>query len=322
MKRVALYGLILANLSAFQPVGARVRPVWAPILSDEVRNSNTIDGRFIFYDPDAGIYVLRYKPAGSDLVKLRPLVLADQAQVIAETNSIAALHNASDSDFEYRFSFLNSKDSKASIRSVNVSLPKADSDVTCSHASWGNALVQPSVAPSGASQATPSQSKFRLSLGDWRFVTWTAPGIESLKPGTQVTGFQCRSKFLPGWVTAYFPAGGDYAMIEDAPREAADQLGAMLKMEYQFESVILFGPKYPPESPKRIIAADFLHGLQVLEDRGQLDAKSSFVIALRRQLELLAEGQNVEAVALGAGVSRVEKELLMSLRLSLTSYFR
>lgn len=65
---ISLFALLLLQGNGFQRVGAEIRPVWAPILSPELKASQVLESsRFVYFDPELSAYVLRYRPEGKKL---------------------------------------------------------------------------------------------------------------------------------------------------------------------------------------------------------------------------------------------------------------
>jgi hypothetical protein len=162
----------------------------------------------------------------------------------------------------------------------------------------------------------------KLSLADSRYVLVSFGEDGYLKPGNMAESITCKSFFLPGWISAYMPAGNQNQIPEDVPQEALDQLGKMLKPEHCMTSTIVFGPKYPPGSPSEIVALDLRSGLSAMKSRGLIEGDAVFFVALDRHLEMIAESPS-SAVALELKPTNLrESEWSSVLRIALPRYFK
>ncbi len=309
---------------SYQQVAARIRPIWAPILSPELKAMATIqDGQYVYFDPDANDYVIRYVPKDNkpgDVAKTVSLGFSNQADV-DRTTSIAVTTEAN-KGLRYEWSFVNRASSKAPIRSFWFAVPKSDTSLACTGNNWGRASVQPSGLPSIAHQISTEAPNLKLSLGDFRFLSLNARSGDYLRPGSSSGVLDCLSTYLPGWVSVYMPAGLEARLPDDVPQAAHDQLGKMLKMEHHWSSTIDFGPKYPSDAPLEIIAFDFLTGLSAMASIGLIDEGSKFSIAIKEQLTRIAESPSSALTVQISSDTQQELEVLNAVKLSLPKHFR
>ncbi len=321
LQRMAI-GCALAALAAAQEsrVSVQIRPIWAPILTPELRNSERIEaGQYIFYDPEVSDYVLRYLPTapnGGGPAKLIRLGYSNQASATAET-SITGLADGSARN-QYQWRFTNRPQSSAPIRGFFFAIPRSDRDLSCKSEQWGKVQLQQSESGSPARHRGDDGPRMTLSLGDFRFLMWTGTSPAHLSPGSNTGALSCTSTYFPGWVTVYLPAGVQPPIPDDVPQEALDQLGKTLKIEHYWNTTHVLWPKYPVDAPVEIIAMDFLAGMSV----APLDAKSEFVAAVNAQLRRITEAAAATLAIEAKPTTNQEREILAALKLSLPKHFR
>lgn len=323
-KSVLLVAVLTNSAWGYQQVAARIRPIWAPILSPELKAVTTIqDGQYVYFDPDVNDYVIRYVPKDNkpgEAAKTIRLGFSNLADV-DRTTSIAVTAEAN-KGLRYEWSFVNRASSKAPIRSFWFAVPKSDTSLACTGNNWGRASLQPSDLPSIARQISNQAPNLKLSLGDFRFLSLNARSGDYLRPGSSSGALDCFSTYLPGWVSVYMPAGLDTPLPDDVPQAAHDQLGKMLKMEHHWSSTIVFGPKYPSDAPLEIIAFDFLTGLSAMASIGLIDENSKILIAIKDQLTRIAESPSSALPIQISSETPQELEVLNAVKLSLPKHFR
>jgi hypothetical protein len=294
-----LFTLILANaaLLTAQGVGASLKPVWAPILPPELKQSKQLEpGKFVYYDPEINDYVIRYKP----LNKEEPVSVRFKSpnRASAEFKSdFAAVGAGPSRPIRYTWRMRNLPLSPESIRSFNFAVPKSESSLTCDASGLGLVQIQTADPPISAQPIAPPGPQLNLSLGDTRYIMFGLRDMQakgrpptSLKPGAPTIQISCASSYLPGWIAVYYAAGEETSLDADTPKEVQDQLASLTKFEQIYASGMTFGPKYPPASPAEIIAMDFLIGITNFEATTQLSPASAYVRAVKEQLTLLTQG--------------------------------
>lgn len=311
--------LLVFSVDGFsQQIGARIEPVWAPILTEEIRSGKTVPEppQYIYFDPERGTYLARYIPTSGDAKGFVSVPIRFRIETSLSAES-SILRKAS--DLEYHWSFQNAQAAKYPSNLILLTLPRADQTVSCQSPVGLTPVRLQHAGPTAARQISESPAISRLSLGDWRFAL-LFPSEGGLAPGSQAAGWLCTSQFLPGWTTGYSGGGSD-TVLPDAPIEVHEQLAKIRTFERYFQSFVTFGPKYPQEAPAVMIALDFLHGLTVMETMKQLQSSSPFLAAVRSHIERIVAEEEVRKIEGLKPSTRFEHELLTALSLSLPKYF-
>jgi len=302
-------------------VGARIQPVWAPILTEELRESNQPQAQHIFFDPKLSQYVARYIPVskqseGNAQHVIVPITMPNQGKP-----KIRSGFEAAEGVIQYNWSVSNESEATAAVRAVAFTLPKSDAGLKCKHPLNRPVIIQAG-GPSAAVPLRDGAPELKLSLGDFRFATFPLSVGSHIAPGASLAGLSCNSAYLPGWTSVYLPAGEDGGLDADTPPEVSEELGRVLPLQKYWTPGVALGPRYPASAPKEIIAMDYLTGLSVYESFGLLDGKSKFVESVKNQLnQIVSNKAAVIAVALAA-TTEDEREFGLGLKLSLPEYFR
>lgn len=313
--------LVAGVTSAFGQVGARIEPVWAPILTEELRDSNQPQAQHIFFDPKLSQYVARYIPVskqgeGNAQHIIVPITMPNQGKPKIRSGIAVA-----DGAIQYNWTVANESEAKAAVRAVAFTLPKSDAGLKCKHPLNRPVIIQAG-GPSAAVPLREGGPELKLSLGDFRFATFSFSVGSHIAPGASQAGLACTSVYLPGWTSVYLQAGEDGGLNSDTPPEVSEELGRVLPLQKYWTPGVALGPRYPASAPKEIIAMDYLTGLSVFESFGLLDGKSKFVESVRNQLnQIMSNKAAAVSVALAAKTEE-EREFGLGLRMSLPEYFR
>ncbi|MDX2269891.1 MAG: hypothetical protein NW208_17445 [Bryobacter sp.] len=304
-----------------QTVGARIEMIHAPLLTEEIRKSESIPNppEYIFFDPQTGSYVARYIPEGVNGAAGKPVIVPIRFRVETEVRADVSLRREGEVIL-YRWAVRNLAAAKYGANLLSLTLPKSDRGIACNAPEAYPPVTLQKDGPTAARQVAESPAVSRLSLDDWRFALMAFPVPQSLQPGSEVEGWLCRSEFLPGWTTLY-AGGGQDTILPGAPFAVHESLAKVRPFQKFFQSTLTFAPKYPPEAPKLIVALDFLHGLTAMEALGLLDAKSTFVVKLKAHLQQIVAEEAVGRIEPWNSNSRFEEQLLAALRVSLPQYF-
>lgn len=153
-----------------------------------------------------------------------------------------------------------------------------------------------------------------------RRIRWYSPRAKyNIAQGKALEPFGFTTEALPGIVRAYVV--GKPSLISTSGNwgwDLREQLWAFKFDEVNSLSMSTLGPKFSPDTDKRLIAVDFLGSLEELIEAGELEGESPFIRKVLPLLETVAGGDAVEAAAWPSEAETdFQAELLMALRLSL-----
>jgi hypothetical protein len=182
--------------------------------------------------------------------------------------------------FKYAYSVADGPSAKQSIDQWSVVMPEGALDTINHPAGWFGVLQ--------------SDRKFKLKDPDWirngADAVWSfEKGEQVIQPGAVLKGFVLDSSYRPGFTIGYFRKAesvdsliatsgcGAGANCTGIPKPVKEQLDPLLKVEYDSRTIVMLGPKFDKSADDKTIAADFIHGLDVMTAAGNLDANSDFV---------------------------------------------
>ena len=142
-----------------------------------------------------------------------------------------------------------------------------------------------------------------------------------LAQGKALEPFGFTTEARPGIIRAYVVGRPSLIAVRTSwGEELGGQLWAFNFPEVNSLSISTIGPKFSPDADKRLIASDFLSGLEELIRTGELAGKSLFIQKVLRHLETVAEsdGSAVDGASWPSDTETdFQAEILMALRLSL-----
>jgi hypothetical protein len=314
---ILTFAAICANAQA---IGARMEQIYAPLLTEEIRQSRTIPSpaQYIFFDPDIGKYVARYIPEKDGVLEGDPVIIPIRFRMETAVTADVEIQ-PSQGKYAYTWITHNGESAKYPVITVAFALPRMDQELRCEAPLGYPPVIIQSQGPTAARQIAESPAISRLSLGDWRFAIASYPDSQ-LPPGHSGGGWSCVSNFLPGLITA-FAGGGADTILPNAPFAVHEELSKIRTYERYFQPALTFGPKYPPEAPPLIIALDYLHGLGVMASMGNLDRSGAFFRSLQTYLQQVVAEEEVAKLEGLRAETKFERELLGALRMALPKYF-
>jgi hypothetical protein len=257
-------------------------------------------GRHVFLDAHGDALIILTDQTGNRKMYRREL----ENHVAPEIHSAVAKDPSG--TFTYQYSVVNGPNARQRLNAFSIAVPTLDS-VQTSPDSWGTSKVtrQPS----------------RLN---W-FAKYEASTVSK---GSGAVGFQTASAYKPGITFAYFTglaigeglAAGPPKVDMELPDDVQTEMAPLGQIEFNSVARLTIGPKFRPDANRQEIAADFHLGISRLINRGELDAKSAWVVATLTQLanflDSAANGVNVEIVIRQQPSTPLEQEIASALKLS------
>jgi hypothetical protein len=132
-----------------------------------------------------------------------------------------------------------------------------------------------------------------------------------LEPGIRAKDFRILTELKPGFTTGeaqHFPPYEDIPPPPEVPDIVRSQLPDTEKY------FLTIGPRFAPDTPDSIMAADYLAGIQRLVETARLDATSEFVVELEGLLGRFQNGESRTIMPKAAPHTELETEISQALR--------
>lgn len=219
------------------------------------------------------------------------------------------------SAYVYSYRIRNGSDARISIGMWGIVGPGLDSELQLPHPKWR----------SGRSQHTIVKGRFTVFPNTGEFLSWFADTGDRVAPNAEEpVAFRIRSSARPGIATAYSGAVSALAVESGLPGEVAAELTPFMNWDAETVIVPTIGPRYGPDLTSRVIADDYLVGMQELVSAGWLSNQSRFFRAIAKLLQQCSRSESTPCLtpalvdSLPVSDSDFERELaravLMSLR--------
>jgi hypothetical protein len=268
MTRIIFISFGLATLS-FQliaqtkSVGLSPVPIWPK--NEDV---SSFPGHYVFLDLRSAAYVVSYvSPETNQKVTVR-----FGAHSLVDPSVTVHITAASKNALHYEYQVANGPHAPQSIQKVTLLVPAEDSGARAQHPSWtaarSSSVVHTMVAP--GSGFTP--------------VEWSAKAGQAIAPGSTIAALSVDSEYLPGFIDILTKGASQFAeydatSVAALPKEAADQLQAVLSQGWDAKRELTIGPVFQGTASPQLIAANLYHGTRALVRNRQLDPHSPFVEA-------------------------------------------
>ena len=284
-RAITMIGLVLVGLGL---LSAQSRVVFGPPVAappcPSAPQGPARNFRFVCFDLESGGYLVRYArsletgiASDTDPVEFR-IELRDLSdpKIEVHVNKLAAT-----GEYVYTYELENGSAGKRPIESWAVVTAGEDDSVVLDHPRWRKTR-QVSANPVVAPQAALTGSlELRRNAAMGRFARWSTSLDEyPIRVGGRATGFVVKSRFRPGWTTAYVGAGEGIRLPTAAVPEAVrEEISVLARPEIKNSLVLTIGPKFSPDATPQWVASDWNLGVQKLVNRGRL-SDSAYVQGL------------------------------------------
>jgi hypothetical protein len=197
--------------------------------------------------------------------------------------SVSVAVTSASGKFKYAYTVANAAAAKQSIDQFAVSAPEE---------------VGPAIkGPAGWFAIMQKGRKFKLSNPDWirtgAALVWSFQKPEEvIQAGSKKTGFEIETELRPGFTVGYFRKAESVevkvATSGNIPQVVKDQRDELLAVEYNSKTLLVIGPKFDKNVDDKVVAADFVKGIEFLGKTGTLNANSDFVKAAVTELNRVA----------------------------------
>ena len=177
-----------------------------------------------------------------------------------------------DGSYRYLYALRNGPSSRQSIDIFSIVGPGPDSEIRVEHPFWGKVRAKGSKA---------KQAALPPGTPDGEYINW-ASGGKAVPPGGTATDFVIVSNYRPGFTTAY-AQGGRYLSFNAGgpPPEVARQLAPLMKLEVNNRTTLTLGPRFAPEAPRSLVAADYRLVMQQLLKTAAVSESDFFRIVIK-----------------------------------------
>jgi hypothetical protein len=325
-----LFALILNPLPAQQtvkpepalPVFSGV-PFWPP---DGQPPADLADTHFVYLDYGRQEYVISYPDISgtSKIATGRRVEYRVKSQGAVAPDLSVAISKSESGPIVYSYTVRNGLAAKGSIGKFAVIAAADDDSIALSHPDWSPELAPVTRGAIPARDADRNGPELRIRAGAGRIVGWTAGSNRGIGRSGSGSGFQIRSKFLPGITGAFASTAVAYQLPNSLPEEVVNQLSSVLSPEYDWKSSVTIGPKFNPDNgPSRDpvwIADDYRLAIEKLRIEGKLGQDSAFIDELISLLDAVsAGGARIPLRYRNLPVSELGKEIAAAARIALSS---
>lgn len=247
-----------------------------------------LKGRYVFVDLAKGEYVLAYPGnLGTPDFEKAPAALQIsrfELQRNVEPGVLVAINLESPNKYKYAYTVRNAAAARQWIDQWNIVLPEQVGNTAIRHpANWL------SVIQKGRTFEVKNPAGVRSGASAFWFVF---KPDDVVKAGTAAGGFALDSDLRPGFTVAYFRKGlalaGPIRGQGGIPKDVAEQLDSLLRLEYNSKTIVTLGPKFDANVDNATIASDYLEGMTFLSRSGVLNADSEFFKSVTTQLRQIA----------------------------------
>ncbi len=194
--------------------------------------------------------------------------------------------------FGYVYLVSNKDQARDAITTWGVMTPKDDQALRMDHPLWEVVLSHvPASGHMAVKELPDAEARKMPNIGSGTdFSRWRAPTEQlTIGPGSSQFPFTLKSRFLPGWTTAYV-GSEETVKLPQSPisPKAQTALNELATPENFYSNVVTIGPKFAPETDRSWIAGDWHLGIQMMTSADQLEAGSPYVVSLLQSLALIA----------------------------------
>ena len=295
-RAITMIGLVLVGLGL---LSAQNRAVFGPPVAappcPSAPQGPARNFRFVCFDLESGGYLVRYArsletgiASDTDPVEFR-IELRDLSdpKIEVHVNKLAAT-----GEYVYIYELENGSAGRRPIESWAVVTAGEDDSVVLDHPRWRK-TTQVSANPVVAPQAALTDGlELRRNATMGRFARWSTSLDEyPIRVGGRATGFEVKSRFRPGWTTAYVGAGEGIRLPSAVPEAVSEEISVLARPEIKNSLVLTIGPKFSPDAALQWVASDWHLGVQKLVNRGRL-RDSAYVQKLLFALAAVAEADS------------------------------
>lgn len=188
-----------------------------------------------------------------------------------------------DGRIQYLYGVTNGAKGREPIDVWTLVGPSSDhsQDLQIDHLRWGKVHMKGTNTKQAAFPEAPSGDALMFS-------SHTAQGLD-IPAGKRTRGFTVSSSCLPGITTAYVQGGKPLMTNGDLPSFVMDQLRPIMRLEESRKLVLTIGPRFPPNTPRNVIARDYLLGVQRMIERRDLQ-ENEFTLGFAKSIESCRNG--------------------------------
>lgn len=302
---LSLASLALPLLAQTHAVGISPVPIWPK--SGDV---TAYPGHYVFLDLRSAAYVVTYLSPGSN----ERVTVRFGAHSFVDPAVTVHIAGAANSQLHYSYQVANGPYARQPIQKVSLLLPAEDTGAQAQHPAWKtnrvSSTMRTAVAPGTA----------------FAPVEWAGTAAQAIAPGSSLGALSVDSTYLPGFIDIMAKGATNLTEYDSAaatalPKEAADQLKAVLAQGWDAKRQVTIGPRFTPATSPLLIAQNLYYGIEGLTRHKQLDANSPFTQAAQKLLSSYLESNDASSIGpsqldfLSKANTPLESEIATVLRL-------